>query len=98
MAKVTAGVGALATQNKKQQLMEKSERPQTLKDLIEIRMPEIQKVEACGEKRFRMWFEPDHEVSARIVHASIERNWELSEISVERRSLDEIFARLSGKN
>ena len=44
MAKVTAGVGALATQNKKQQLMEKSERHQTLKDLIEIRMPEIQKV------------------------------------------------------
>lgn len=70
--------------------------PPTLQELQEL--PEIQKVEECGEKRFRMWFEPDHEVSARIVHASIERNWELSEISVERRSLDEIFARLSGKN
>lgn len=42
--KVTAKAGALTAQNEKQQIIEKMERPKTLKDLIEVRMPEIQKV------------------------------------------------------
>ncbi len=36
-------------------------------------------------------------MTARMVRESVSRGWELSEISVERSSLDEVFARLSGK-
>lgn len=40
----------------------------------------------------------DDDVTARMVHESVQRGWELSEVSVERSSLDEVFARLSGKS
>ena len=45
-----------------------------------------------------MWFENDQDVTCRVVDLSVSRGWELSEITVERSSLDEIFARLSGKS
>ena len=58
----------------------------------------ISRVEAINSKSFRVWFDTDDDVTARMVHESVSRGWELSEISVERSSLDEIFARLSGKS
>ena len=70
--------------------------PPTAEELQQL--PEILKAEQIGEKRFRMWFENDQDVTCRVVDLSVSRGWELSEITVERSSLDEIFARLSGKS
>ena len=61
-------------------------------------VPGIHRVEAINSKSFRVWFDMDDDVTARMVRESVSRGWELSEISVERSSLDEVFARLSGKS
>ena len=61
-------------------------------------VPGISRVEPVSSKSFRVWFDTDDDVTARMVHESVSRGWELSEISVERSSLDEVFARLSGKS
>ena len=61
-------------------------------------VPGISRVEPVSPKSFRVWFDTDDDVTARMVHESVSRGWELSEISVERSSLDEVFARLSGKS
>jgi len=61
-------------------------------------IPEISQVEKISDQRFRMWFEEESDVTCRVVDLSVARGWELSEITVERSSLDEIFARLSGKS
>lgn len=58
----------------------------------------VVRVDAVTAKSFRLWFEPGDDINSRIVDASVARGWELSEITVERSSLDEIFARLSGKS
>ena len=58
----------------------------------------VSRVEAINSKSFRVWFDTDDDVTARMVHESVSRGWELSEVSVERSSLDEVFARLSGKS
>ena len=61
-------------------------------------VPGVSRVEAINSKSFRVWFDTDDDVTARKVHESVSRGWELSEVSVERSSLDEVFARLSGKS
>lgn len=58
----------------------------------------VVRVDAVTAKSFRLWFEPGDDINSRIVDTSVARGWELSEITVERSSLDEIFARLSGKS
>ncbi len=58
----------------------------------------IVRVDPITAKNFRIWFAPEEEVNTRIIETSVVRGWALSEISVERSSLDEIFARLSGKS
>ncbi len=52
-------------------------------------------VEALPEKSFRLKFETAPDISEKIVRLSVERNWRLKEISLEKSSLDEIFAQLS---
>ena len=61
-------------------------------------VPGVSRVEAINSKSFRVWFDTEDDVTARMVHESVSRGWELSEVSVERSSLDEVFARLSGKS
>ena len=61
-------------------------------------VPGVSRAEAINSKSFRVWFDTDDDVTARMVHESVSRGWELSEVSVERSSLDEVFARLSGKS
>ena len=61
-------------------------------------VPGVSRGEARNSKSFRVWFDTDDDVTARMVHESVSRGWELSEVSVERSSLDEVFARLSGKS
>lgn len=46
---------------------------------------------------FRVRFGDNRNITCRMVELSVTRRWNLSEITIERNSLDEIFAQLSGK-
>ena len=46
---------------------------------------------------FRIRFRNDDSITERIVAQSVAEGWRLKEISMERSSLDVIFAQLSGK-
>lgn len=54
-------------------------------------------VEELGNGKFRVRFSDAQEVTDRIVAASVHGEWRLSEIRVEKSSLDSIFAELSKK-
>ena len=57
----------------------------------------IMEVSELGNNRFRFRFNGDREVMQKMIELSVSRNWGLSEITLEKISLDEIFAQLSGK-
>lgn len=66
--------------------------PEELKNLEGV----IQ-AEHLGGINYRVQFSDAREATARIVEASVTRNWQLTEIRVEKSSLDTIFAELSKK-
>lgn len=66
--------------------------PEELKNLEGV----IQ-AEYLGGINYRVQFSDAREATARIVEASVTRNWQLTEIRVEKSSLDTIFAELSKK-
>ena len=57
----------------------------------------VQNVEELGQGRFRIRFADSQEVTDAIVKKSVAHDWRLSEIRVEKSSLDNIFAELSKK-
>lgn len=58
---------------------------------------DIKQVEALEENRFRAIFNKDFNVTNEFIKQSLANNWDLKELIVERCSLDEVFAQLSGK-
>ena len=54
-------------------------------------------IEQTGPGMYRIRFAEDENISERIVAASVQNDWRLREITMERCSLDVIFAQLSGK-
>ncbi|MDR1274173.1 MAG: ABC transporter ATP-binding protein [Odoribacteraceae bacterium] len=60
-------------------------------------IPGISAVEPLSAGAFRLRFNADDDVTCRVVDLSVARGWALSEITVERCSLDTVFAQLSGK-
>lgn len=55
-------------------------------------------IEDLERGRFRIYFKEDTGITEKYIEASVANNWELKDLLVERCSLDEIFAQLSGKN
>ena len=53
--------------------------------------------EALSEKRFRIFFNEDNTITEKYIEESVMNDWDLKELVVERCSLDQIFAQLSGK-
>ena len=60
-------------------------------------IPGVTKVKKLDEHTFRVQFEQGIPVTNRIAEISVNRGWRLSEIQMEKVSMDEIFAQLSGK-
>ncbi|HEY8387829.1 MAG TPA: ABC transporter ATP-binding protein [Parasegetibacter sp.] len=60
-------------------------------------VPGVIAVEELGGTRYRVQFSDVQEVTERLVETSVARNWRLVEISLEKNSLDTIFAELSKK-
>ena len=57
----------------------------------------IKEVEFLTDKSIRMRFEPAAEIAESIVELSVKSGWRLKEITLEKSSLDAIFAQLSNK-
>ena len=60
-------------------------------------LPGIIQVEQLEPTRFRMKFREQADITCRLVELSVRNAWRLSEVQLERGSLDEVFAQLSGK-
>lgn len=60
-------------------------------------LPSVQWVEKLTGKRFRLFFSDATDIANKVVQASVNGGWGLTEINLERGSLDEVFAQLSGK-
>lgn len=57
----------------------------------------MERVERLTKTRFRLHFQGDNSVIKRVVEKAVNNNWHLREISLEKESLDKVFAKLSGK-
>ena len=57
----------------------------------------ISKVEQVGPTRFKLHFDKAKGTMQNAVRAAVENGWGLSEAVLQKVSLDEIFAQLSGK-
>ena len=55
----------------------------------------IVRIETLTEKQFRIYFNGDRRVSETVVLESARQGWRLSELNMEKNSLDETFAQLS---
>ncbi len=62
-----------------------------------LAIPAVRRVERITSKRMRIHFEGDDSILQRIMQRSIDGGWQLSEIYLEKESLDTVFAKLSGK-
>ncbi|MEQ2975088.1 ABC transporter ATP-binding protein [Butyricimonas faecihominis] len=57
----------------------------------------VNRVDMISERQFRLWYNGKEDTLKKVVEESVKRNWELVEIHAEKSSLEEIFAKLSGK-
>lgn len=58
---------------------------------------DVASIEKIGDTSYRIFFKEDHNVTEEYVAQSVLNKWDLRELQVERSSLDEVFAQLSGK-
>lgn len=72
--------------------LKKSPGKETLAQLCDVRS--IEELEAG---RYRIYLKGNTEITEKFIEASVANDWELTELTVERCSLSEIFAKLSGK-
>lgn len=57
----------------------------------------LERVERLTDTRLRLHFTGDNSIVGRIVKQAVASHWNLREISLEKESLDKVFAKLSGK-
>lgn len=57
----------------------------------------IERVERLTKTRIRLHFKGDDSIVERVVKQAVANQWHLREISLEKESLDKVFAKLSGK-
>lgn len=67
----------------------------SVEELKEI--PGVVNVEHLGGIRYRVQYTDAQETMERIVEASVQRKWRLTEITLEKKSLENVFAELSKK-
>lgn len=62
-----------------------------------LKIEGMERVERLTRTRFRFHFKGDDSIVSRVVNEAVRNNWHLREISLEKESLDKVFAKLSGK-
>ncbi len=63
-----------------------------------LQIPGISHVDKLTDRQLRLFFNADPEIAERIIEASVRNGWKLREISLDKSSVDEIFAQLSSKS
>lgn len=63
-----------------------------------LRLPGITRADFLTDRQVRLYFDGDQDITERIIATSVERGWRLREISLDKSSLDEIFAQLSSQS
>jgi len=76
-------------------VMMQMENPPSAAELLKI--AGVNKVEFVTERQARVYFTGDREITERLIGASVHNGWRLSEISLDKTALDEIFKQLSTK-
>jgi ABC-2 type transport system ATP-binding protein len=71
------------------------ENPPPASELLKI--TGVDKVEFVTERQVRVYLTGDREIAERLIGASVHNGWRLSEISLDKTALDEIFKQLSTK-
>jgi ABC-2 type transport system ATP-binding protein len=72
------------------------ENPPVAAELLKI--AGVDKVEFVTERQARVYFTGDREITERLIGESVHNGWRLSEISLDKTALDEIFKQLSTKS
>lgn len=57
----------------------------------------VTKVEFLTERLVKIFFNGDPEITERIIEKGVQNHWHIREISLDKSSIDEIFAQLSNK-
>jgi ABC-2 type transport system ATP-binding protein len=63
-----------------------------------LQIPGVTRVDILTGRQWRLFFNADGEVTERVVEASVRNGWKLREITLDKSSVDEIFAQLSNKS
>jgi ABC-2 type transport system ATP-binding protein len=63
-----------------------------------LTIPGVTSVDFLTERQVRLFFDGDQDITQRIIAASVHKGWQLKEISLDKSSIDEIFAKLSNKS
>ncbi|HEY0272813.1 MAG TPA: ATP-binding cassette domain-containing protein, partial [Chitinophaga sp.] len=58
----------------------------------------ITRAEFLNDRSIRLRFQGKEDITKKIIAASVQQGWELTEIMLEKSSLDEVFAQLSNKH
>lgn len=61
-------------------------------------LDEVKSVELISATKFRIHFNGGPEICERLIQRSIDQDWRMREITLEKSSLDQIFAQLSNKS
>ena len=69
--------------------------PPAMEELLKLHG--ITSVDDLGDHHYRFHFSAEESITEKMIAISVANGWGLEEIQLERLSLDEIFARLSGK-
>lgn len=76
-------------------LLIRLENPPPAADMLNIQG--VTKVEFLSHNQARVYFEGDQEITERLVTASVQNNWRIREISIDKSLLDDTFKRLSSQ-
>lgn len=57
----------------------------------------VTRVDFLTERQVRIFFNGDQQITESIIETSVKKGWQLREISLDKSSIDEIFAQLSNK-
>ncbi len=74
-------------------LVIRMERPPTITELLMIKG--VTKAEFLTDRQARVYFDGDEEVAERLIATSIQHDWKLRELTLDKGLLDDIFKQLS---
>ncbi|SEO19947.1 ABC-2 type transport system ATP-binding protein [bacterium A37T11] len=66
-------------------------------DEVLLQIEGVTKVDRITERSLRIYFDGDPNITDRIIRASVQNNWYLREIYLDKGSLDDVFAQLSNR-